>query len=184
MKRFIIAGSLLLLFTAAVGLWPSRPPASTMSVTVSFDGCTNDPAGARFATFRVTNRSEVTVWRWSGCRIEGQPQPLVRSMVSIGPSVCLASGESEVVALLAPTNQRPWRVTLFCAHNDWRRRLYTVTGGSRGLPASWRPAFRCLATSEWIDRCRCSLTEPSNRRRAGLSIKLNLERKIFPLPET
>src|SRR5260370_26263834 len=152
MRRFIIAGSVLLLFTAAAVLGASRPPASPMSVTLSFSGYSNDAAGARFATFRVANRSEVRAWRWSGCRIEGQPQPLVRSMVSIGPSVCLASGESEVVALLAPTNQRPWRVTLFCAHNDWRRRLYTVTGGSRGLPASWRPAFRCLATSEGIEQ--------------------------------
>src|SRR6266851_5731010 len=135
MKRSIIAGSVLLLFTAAVALWASRPPASPMSVTVSFSGYTNDPTGARFATFRVTNRSEVTVWRWSGCRVEGQPQPLVRSMLSIGPSVCLAPEESEGFTLPAPTNQRPWRATLFCAHNDWRRRLYTMTGGSRGLPA-------------------------------------------------
>jgi len=153
MKRFVIILSVLLIVVAAAALlWASRRPASPMSVTVSFVSYTNDVTGARLATFRVTNKSEVTVWRWSGCRIEGQPQPVARSMLSIGSSVSLSARESEVVTIPAPTNWAPWRATLFCANDDWRRRLYSVTRGSRGLPASWRPAFRCVASSEWIDQ--------------------------------
>ena len=113
MKRFaIIASSLLLMLVAAIVLRVFKRPVPPISVTIAFCGYTNDAAGARFGTFRVTNHSEVTVWRWNGCRIEGEPQPLVRSMLSIGPSVCLGPGEWEVIALPAPTNQGAWRAMM------------------------------------------------------------------------
>lgn len=146
MKRLFVYCGLVLIAAAAVIYWTASKDTSPLNVAVTFAGFTNDSTGTRMAVFAVTNLGNRTAWRWSGCSLEGGG---LRASMFVGPSALLKAGATEVITFAAPTNLAPWRATLLCAENDWRRKLFSLTG-SKGLPNSWRPAFRCRASSEWI----------------------------------
>jgi hypothetical protein len=146
----LLCVGLVVVVGVAIFYWGLSRPATRMSVVVGFGGYTNDVRGARIAVFTVTNLSNRTVWRWGGCRVESEGQAPSISMVSIGGAKLLKAGATEVVAFAAPTNFTSWRVMFLCAENDWRRKLFSFTGGGRNFPDAWRPALRCRASSEWI----------------------------------
>src|SRR5688572_20678563 len=145
MRRLFVYCGLVLIVAAAFVYWTVSQGASPLKVAVHFAGFTND-SGTRMAVFAVTNVGNRTVWRWSACSVEGGG---VRASMFVGPSALLKAGATEVITFAAPTNLASWRATLLCAENDWRRKLFSLTGGSKGLPNAWRPAFRCRASSEW-----------------------------------
>jgi hypothetical protein len=147
MKRFLVLCGLLLFAVASFIYWTASQGKTPLKVDVTFAGFTNDSTNTRMAVFAVTNLGSRTVWRWSGCIVEGDG---FRSATFVGPSALLKAGTREVITFAAPTNLTLWRATLLCTENDWRRKLFSVTGGSKGLPDSWRPAFRCRASSAWI----------------------------------
>jgi hypothetical protein len=155
-SKLIIGGILLLALVLLAVPWTSTRSTAPLNRTLSFAfaGYTNDATGARLATFAVTNPTGVAIRRWAGCRIESQQQPGLCFMRSLGgPAVSLAPGQSEVVALLAPTNQGPWRAVLFCSRDGWRRRLSDLAFRSpivpkrlRGIPVEY------VTTSGWIEQ--------------------------------
>lgn len=147
MKRLLVLCGLVLFAVASFVYWTPSQGKTPLKVAVHFVGFTNDSVNTRMAVFAVTNLSRRTAWRWSGCIVEGDG---VRTATFVGPSALLEGGATEVITFAAPTNLTPWRATLLCAENDWRWKLFSLTGGSKGLPDSWRPAFRCRASSAWI----------------------------------
>jgi hypothetical protein len=152
---FIILGLLVIAVTAVCGLWLSqqrpRPP-NPPEVAVSFAGYSNDAAGVRLATFTVVNGSISTIRRWGRCRIEGQAPTHLIAMLALGPDVSVASGQTEKVAVPAPTNQGAWRVTFFCERDGWRRRLRDFAADSPLLSKNYRIVpDQCAPHSEWME---------------------------------
>jgi len=128
---------------------------AVLRVTVSFTGYTNDAAGTRIASFKVTNRSKVKVRRWYFCHQETE-----RYIASgdIAPTAYLASGRSEVIQLPAPTNWETWRIKVFFSPVGWRllisECLWQLPDGilRRILPArlEGNPFDYQCAQSDWI----------------------------------
>jgi hypothetical protein len=162
-KRPLIVASLLLLaFAAAIVVLALAPPASPLSVTVSFTGYTNDATAGRLAMFAVTNHGDATIFRWDHYHPESQRQPGLLSTLYIGlypgVKVLLAPGQSEVIAVPPPTNEGVWRVGFDFGRDGWQRRFSVWRGpwGDGGLDAMVPDRLKGVPTQQirsgWIDQ--------------------------------
>jgi len=153
-RTLIFVGSLLIVVIALVAAIALSRPASALPITVSFLSYTNDPKGVRLATFAVTNHSTATIRRLGLYCPEIQQQPGLRPTLHLGPNVFLAPGQSEVISVLPPTNSGPWRMTLHCYRDGWRRRFSDWCGQAEGgiVPDRLRGVPSQRVQSGWIDQ--------------------------------
>jgi hypothetical protein len=158
-RRLRLVALLLGLAGGGAVLWLWLRPIPAFSVSVSFAGFTNSPTGALLATFAITNKSATTIRRWDFYEIEDQRTGL-SSEVHLGPDAYLAKDHGEVVALPAPTNQEPWRLTLHFTPDSWRRKVIDIRSRSqlltRIMPKGFVPDFPVEhhIRTEWIMECR------------------------------
>ena len=121
---------------------PNRPDAS-----VTFLGYTNDAPGRRLARFAVTNLSALAVARSPKCLIWIAPSAggWAPQSVVLFPgfprSRVLGAGTSEIVTIAPPTNQSPWRISLYVSDDvgpAWIiKRLVNAALLRVGLPARY-----------------------------------------------
>jgi hypothetical protein len=115
--------------------------------SVTFLGYTNDASGARLAEFKVTNQSEVAVAREPHCVVLFKPSgsvwtPQWAVPISMPPRrIVLAAGMSETLILRPPTNQLPWRISVYFSNQvgpTWPiKRLVNAALPQVGLPAPY-----------------------------------------------
>jgi hypothetical protein len=143
--RFKIAG-LVVIATAvvfAVALGSPRP----LKVEAGFIGYTNDTSrgivsSGRYARFRLTNRSTVSVRRSGYYEPQEQRWPQDNGWVyAFGDAASLSPGQSEVVAVPALVERDAWRVVFRCSSEGWRARF----------PIFWRVREQPVM-SEWIEK--------------------------------
>jgi hypothetical protein len=152
----IIIGSLAILLVSIVAVLALSWPASSLQVTVSFVGYTNDTKGVRLATFAVTNQSSATIRRWGTYHPESQHQPGLRLAFGFGPNVFLAPGQSEIITVPMATNLGKWRGVFYCSQDGWRLRFSDWCGrGSGGLlhkvPDRLRAVPSQAVGSNWVE---------------------------------
>jgi len=121
-KILAILGFSLIASAGAVLLfqrWTSLP----RTARVSFGGFTNDSAGARLATFCVSNCSRGSIIRWGHYGVETPQTPWhLGVQPHLGPKAILRPGQTESVSLPAPTNTGAWKAVLFFSREGWRSR--------------------------------------------------------------
>jgi hypothetical protein len=108
----IVLGLFVLASVALVTTALFRPQPPRPAVTAAFLGCTNDNAGTRLASFTVSNQGPSAVRRLSDYRIQiptAQRWTNLYDGYLTGGSSVLPSGRSEIVTVVAPTNQPSWR---------------------------------------------------------------------------
>jgi hypothetical protein len=128
-----------------VGFQPPRqPPATSLDGSVTFLGYTNDGSGTRLTKFAVTNLSPFAVARSPKCLIciAGPGAGWVPHSAFLLPefprSKVLGAGKWEIVTVPPPTNQSPWRISLYLSNDArlaWRiKRLVNAVSHAVGLP--------------------------------------------------
>ena len=104
---------------------PRQPPATSPDGSVTFLGYTNDGSGTRLAKFTVTNLSPFTVARSPKCLIciaapgAGWMPHSAILLPEFPRSKVLGAGKWEIITVPPPTNQSPWRISLYLS-NDAR----------------------------------------------------------------
>lgn len=124
--KLAVFAAVVVIFGAATGWFAfsssPQPPSGHLDGSVTFLAYTNDASGARLARFAVTNTSAFAVARL--------PQCLICTAASGGPwaphsgvllpgfprNKVLGAGRSELIAVSPPTNQSPWRVSLYLSN--------------------------------------------------------------------
>jgi len=120
-KRILLGlGTLLLILCALVLLRSSAASSAGQNVSVVFTGYTNDWQGARVAAFQVANKGKATI-DWGSYNVEHRDHYRAASLLSLGPGLSLAPGQSRSFELPTSTNSEVWRVTLYCWPESRRR---------------------------------------------------------------
>jgi len=155
MRRRILIVSVLVMLIAISLVWIVLHSGAPLKVTASFLGYTNDPAGVRLARFKVTNHSSVGVFRWDTYHLGSEDKPGLYP-VFFGSTSRLAPEQSEVVVVIAPTNQVRWRAGVDISRDDWRRRFSFFTCSllpriSSLIPQQAKGVPTELALTDWIN---------------------------------
>ena len=152
----IFTSAVLVVLVAALIIWRLSQPAQSslpLKVSISFAGYTNDAAGRRLATFALTNQSNVGLLRFRNCSIEGSIENSFPFMHYYIREHLLAPSESELVAVVSPTNLPTWRVTFYFSPDRHWRKLRMFPKLYRVLPEEYRTLrSQCSSRSEWIDQ--------------------------------
>ncbi len=156
---FLVCLTVAVVIFGALVTWiafqpPRQPPATSPDGSVTFLGYTNDGSGTRLAKFTVTNLSPFTVARLPKCLIcIAAPTPgagwMPHSAILLPEfprSKVLGAGKWEIVTVPPPTNQSPWRISLYLS-NDARlawtiKRLVNAALHAVGLPGRYGVATR------------------------------------------
>jgi hypothetical protein len=109
---------LILIFATVAGLFAwvafKAPLEERLSINVGFLGYTN-VAGTRSAAFTVSNHSKSAIRRLSNYRVQTQVSNRwinISFGTLMGGTAILPAGSSEVVTIIAPTNQMRCRLRL------------------------------------------------------------------------
>ena len=123
MRKILAILAFLLIVSAGTVLLLQRGTNPPRTVSVSFGGFTNDSAGARLATFCVSNCSRGSIIRWGNYGVETRQTPWhMGAQAVLGPKAILRPGQTESVSLPAPTNTAAWKAVLFFSREGWRSR--------------------------------------------------------------
>ena len=148
--RIIIAIAVASVLILAVYIL--RPPgvAEILPLDVKFVGYGTDAAGERTAEFMLTNRGDLGLLRETHCRVEYQADPHSVPSFSVAPARALVPGESETVAIPAPSGRGAWRAGFKLLKQDrrfdaidWANRHSLIPDGLRTenynarIQASW-----------------------------------------------
>ena len=120
---------------------------SKPTVSIKFDGFTNDPSGVQLATFKITNDGRSRVYRWGLYQMEGADSALTSPTVAPAGRY-LESGGTELLTLECPSHINLWRGLFHFSEDGVRLRLGQALLKVRG---EGLPVRSYQFQSDWID---------------------------------